>query len=136
MGFNRSTMKYLLLILTLVLWVLQSCTKEKVTPVSPRNIEFQLYTNQDFSSETNTIRFSIFIKSGNTTVLDSALAPRLIKDIPTIANKIIIQKRVPASVTGELSAGFNYAIDNVGISWYKEKVLENEESKVISFSFK
>ena len=129
-------MKYSILILVSALLTFQSCTKETVTPVTPRNIEFQLFTNENFSSETNTIRFSVFIKSGNTTLLDSALAPMLIKDIPAIANKIVILKKVPASVTGELSAGFNYEIDNVGISWYKEKVLQDEESKVITFSFK
>ena len=128
-------MKYTFLLIVVFL-TLQSCNKETVAPVTPRTIEFQLYTTENFSSETNTIRFSVFIKSGSKTILDSALAPMLIKDIPTMANKIVIQKRVSASVTGDLSAGFNYAIDNVGNSWYIEKVTQNEVSKVISYSFK
>lgn len=128
-------MKYFLLILASSL-IFQSCTKETVSPAFPRGIEFQLYTNENFSAETNTIRFSVFIKSGNKTILDSALAPMLIKDIPAATNKIIIHKRIPASITGELSAGFNYTIDNVGNSWYKEQVLQTDESKVISFSFR
>src|SRR5436190_5286721 len=98
-----------------------------------RKIRFQLYTNQDFSSNSSVINFSILIRNASKTLLDSALAPMQIKDIPDATHKIVIEKTV--SDDSDLAASFRYEIQNVGISWYIDTSKAGNQVKVIDYAF-
>ena len=103
-------------------------------PVFDRKIRFQLYTDQDFSGNTSVIRFSLYIRGTNGVLLDSALAPMEIKDIPNAANKLVFEKAVGG--TSDLAAGFRYQIDNVGTSWYIDSCKAGTYYKVVDFNFR
>ncbi len=96
---------------------------------------FQLYTNQDFSNDNAVIHFSIFIKNGSTVLLDSALATMQIKDIPDAAHKIVIEKSVTGYDNADLSAGFQYEIENVGFSWFTDTSKAGNSLKIIDYAF-
>jgi hypothetical protein len=104
-------------------------------PPGSRTIRFQLYTNQDFSNNNSVIHFSIFIKNGSTKILDSSLATLLIKDIPDSAHKIVIEKTVTGYNNADLSAGFQYEIENVGFSWFIDTSKAGNTFKVIDYAF-
>ena len=114
-----------------------SCKKDYSTPgiayPQKRTIRFQLYTNQDFSSNTSFINFSIFIKNGNKTLFDTSLSSMQIKDIPDNAHKIVIEKTVADN--SDLAAGFRYEIPNVGISWHIDTSKAGNEFKVVDYNF-
>ncbi|HEY1872008.1 MAG TPA: hypothetical protein VGG71_13180 [Chitinophagaceae bacterium] len=103
-------------------------------PVFDRKIRFQLYTDQDFSSNTSVIKFSLFIRGANGVLLDSALAPMEIKDIPNAANKLTFEKAVAGN--SDLAAGFRYEIVNVGTSWFIDTCKAGTNYKVIDFNFR
>ena len=113
-----------------------SCQKSTTNPTaSTRKIQFILYTNKDFSGNTDIIDFSLHItNNGNKLILDSALAPMQIKDIPGPSKKLVFTKTVPDDGT-IITAGFNYTIRNVGMSWYLDTLGANTKSKVIEYSF-
>jgi len=119
----------------IVILTLLACEKTSTTPTVTRNVNFQLYTNQDFSSEQNTIRFSLFVKDGSKVLFDSALAPMPISQIPNAVNKIIIHKKLLNAPTGDLAVGFNYTIDNVGSSSHKELFASGEKDKTVDYAF-
>jgi len=98
-----------------------------------RTFRFQLYTDQDFSTNSSAINFSIFIKSGSATLFDSSLASMQIKDIPDNTHKIIIEKTVAGNA--DLAAGFRYEIPNVGISWHIDTSKAGNSFKVIDYAF-
>jgi hypothetical protein len=114
-----------------------SCRKDystsDITYPQKRTIRFQLYTNQDFSTNTSVINFTIFIKSGSRTLFDSSLASIQIKDIPDNAHKMVIEKTVADN--SDLAAGFRYEIQNVGISWYVDTSKAGNSLKVIDYAF-
>lgn len=114
-----------------------SCRKDYSTPgttyAQNRTIRFQLYTNQDFSTNTSIINFSIFIKNGSKTLFDSSLASMQIKDIPDNAHMIVIEKTVADN--SDLAAGFRYEIQNVGISWHIDTSKAGNSLKVIDYAF-
>ena len=117
-----------------------SCTKQYSSsggnyPPTSRKIRFQLYTNQDFSTDNAVIHFSIFIKNGDRVLLDSALATMQIKDIPDFAHKIVIEKAVTGYDNVDLSAGFQYEIENVGFSWFIDTSRAGNPLKVIDYAF-
>jgi hypothetical protein len=114
-----------------------SCSKDPVPPVPKpaRTLRFILYTDKDFSTNNNNISFSLFIRTHSTTLFDSALATMKIKDIPRLANKIVIEKQVPNDNGSDLAAGFNYTIENVGQSWYTDTIAAGVASKEIVFAF-
>ena len=114
-----------------------SCRKDYSTSGTTypqnRTIRFQLYTNQDFSTNTSAINFSIFIKNGSKTLFDSSFASMQIKDIPDNAHKIIVEKTVADN--SDLAAGFRYEIQNVGISWHIDTSKAGNGLKVIDYAF-
>ena len=122
----------------LVALIAISCKKNysaSLTSASPtaRTFRFQLYTNQDFSTSTSVINFSIFIKNGNRKLFDSSLASMLIKDIPDATHKIVIEKTVADN--SDLAAGFLYEIPNVGISWHIDTSRAGNAFKVVDYNF-
>jgi hypothetical protein len=124
---------------TLLSIFLGSCKKTYPTdgrdPGIDRKFRFQLYTDKDFSSETSTIKFSVFIRNAHTTLFDSSFAPMQIKDIPDAANKIIVEKIVSGNGNSDLSAGFHYEIENVGHSGYIDTSRAGNAFKLIDYSF-
>lgn len=125
-----------LIILLAIAVTIVSCSKSHMNDTgTARKFRFQLYTNQDFSSNTSTIHFSIFVNDGNTVLLDSNLATMQIKDIPNAANKIVIEKTVNVTNDVDLSAGFLYQIDGVGTSWYIDTSRAGNPLKVIDYAF-
>lgn len=125
-------------VITLTL-VGSSCKKyasgPPVFPTNDRKIRFELYTNQDFSGNTSIINFSIFIRTQNQTLLDSALASMEIKDIPDAAHKLAFEKTVSGYNNADLAAGFDYTIQNVGSSWYTDTSKAGTALKVIDYDF-
>lgn len=112
-----------------------SCQKETVTPPT-RKVQFVLYTNEDFSTSDGNVTFSLIIRSGSKTLLDSALAPMTLKDIPTQANKIVIEKRVPGNNQSKLQVGFKYDLENVGYSSYYDSCSVGQTFKKVEFAFR
>src|SRR5215472_12508926 len=121
----------------LIVLTITSCkkyTSGTPYPIFNRKIRFQLYTDQNFSSNTSVIKFSLFIRGTNGILLDSALAPMEIKDIPNAANKLVFEKAVAGN--SDLAAGFRYEIDNVGTSWYIDSCKAGTYYKVVDFNFR
>lgn len=114
-----------------------SCRKDNSTPgityPQQRTIRFQLYTNEDFSTNTSVINFTVFIENRSKTLFDSSLASMQIKDIPDSAHKIIIEKTVADN--SDLAAGFRYEIQNVGMSWHIDTSKAGNSLKVIDYAF-
>jgi len=114
-----------------------SCKKYNTVPATApvRTIRFDLYTEKDFSADTHNIVFSIFIRKRNGELFDSAFAPIKIKDIPGAAHPISVVKTVPNNDTAELSAGFRYEIENVGVAGYIDTSGAGQLFKKIDFAF-
>jgi hypothetical protein len=116
-----------------------SCKKEKstpapTTPVATRTLRLILYTDKDFSTDEYNISFALHISDGYTAPFDSTVVSMKIKDIPDKAHQLIFEKKVPDD--GKmLTAGFTYAIENVGYSWHLDTVAANEKMKVIEYPF-
>jgi hypothetical protein len=105
-------------------------------PAAPRKIQFSLYTDKDFSSDNDTITFTLFMQnSKNENLWDSMLAPMQIKDIPSSAHKLTIEKLVPYNDNSLLKVGFRYSIENVGTSWYFDSSSAGETFKIVNFNF-
>jgi hypothetical protein len=116
---------------------MSSCLKQNPqgTAYGNRTIKFILYTNKDFSTNNDSIKFSLTIRNQEHTVaFDSALIAIKIKDIPGPANKWTFTKTIPNDGT-ILTAGFNYAIKNVGYSWFLDTVGVNQKVKTIEYPF-
>lgn len=102
----------------------------------PRKVQFILYTDKDFSGENNIITFKLSIrKSTNEILWDSVLAPMQIKDIPSLAEKLVVEKYVPGNDPSRLKVGFYYSIENVGISWNLHSFEPGETFKTVDFNF-
>ena len=128
------------LLVLAVIFLLASCKKEKTTPVvaSAKTIKFVLYTNKDFSTDDDTIRFSLTIRNNAGTIkarsiFDSTLAVMKIKDIPGPSNKLVISKTVPDDGS-VLEAGFIYST-KFGIGSDFDTVSTNEKLKVLEYAF-
>ncbi|MES2373834.1 MAG: hypothetical protein V4557_14735 [Bacteroidota bacterium] len=100
-----------------------------------RKVQYVLYTDKDFSNYDRNINFSVFISTGNTTIFDSAIATMRVKDIPNFANRIVVEKTIPATVTGDLKVGFTYYLENVGNSWYLDTCKAATVNKVVNYNF-
>jgi hypothetical protein len=116
---------------------MSSCKKENTLgkALDSRLVTFKLYTDQDFSTDESNITFSIFIKDGGTHLFDSTYAVMKVKDIPKMANAIIVEKKIQAN-NNRLVVGFNYNIENVGTSWYVDTLSATQKSKVVEFNFR
>ncbi len=119
-----------------------SCRKETgieeviiTEPVVTRQVKFSLYTSKDFSNEKGTIQFTATIRNASKTLWDSTFAPMLIKDIPVLAKKIVIEKNVPGNDNSQLSVGFVYYIQNVGLSWYLQPFEPGQVLKAVDYNF-
>lgn len=124
------------ILLVTLLFAITSCSKDPVTPTQPRNVQFILYTDKDFSSDNNNIIFKLSIQnSTNQTLWDSLLAPMKIKDIPNFANKLVYEKQVPGNNASTLKVGFYYTIENVGNSWYVDTFKLGAPLKIIEYNF-
>jgi hypothetical protein len=113
--------------------------------LGPGRIRFELYTDKDFSTDARPITFEAQIRKyyppGSTpqltTLWDSVLNTRPLKNIPSASNKIVFEKPMPEiGANNELSVGFKYTIEGVGISWYYVSIKPNEKQKTVSFNFK
>ena len=112
-----------------------SCQKETVSPVT-RKIQFVLYTNEDFSASDDKITFSLIMKNGTKTLLDSSFATMKLKEIPDQAHKIVIEKSVPDNNSSKLLVGFKYELENVGYSWYYDSCAVGQSFKTVEFAFR
>ena len=122
-----------------VLFILAvSCKKDQPNVKSnpPRKVRYELYTNEDFSNDQKNIQFSIFMRNGQNLIFDSLLSKMKISDIPDSNHKIIIEKWVPGNNSSTLVVGFDYEIENVGMSWYLDSFSAKETSKLLSYSFR
>ncbi len=120
------------------LFLLAFCTKKvEVVPVSAltRTVKFNLYTDQDFSTDNHNITFSLFVRNHAKTLLDSAVVTMKVKDIPKIGNKLVFEKKI-VNDDSELIAGFTYYIENVGYSWHLDTVAKGQNFKLIDYSFR
>lgn len=124
--------------LSVAMLFIQSCSKSVTTApaTTERNLQFVLYTNEDFSDDDHNITFSVFVRDDNNTLLDSAIETMKVKDIPGQENKIIINKKITTAPSTQLMAGFVYEIEHVGVSWYLDTVAAGQSSKTIEYSFK
>lgn len=108
----------------------------RVHPNVPRLVQFDLYTDKDFSHDNNIITFKISIQKATDEVLwDSVLAPMQIKDIPQLAQKLVVEKYVPGNDPSLLKVGFYYSIENVGNSWHLDSFEPGEIFKIVNFNF-
>ena len=119
-----------------LLIVIASCNKFNNETVTSRNVQFQLYTDQDFSNDNHLITFKLTIQQlPNTIIWDSVLAPMKIKDIPSFANRINIDKTVKTQ-PGQLKLGFYYTIEEVGDSWFFQPMESWESFKLVDLNFR
>jgi hypothetical protein len=120
------------------LLLLTSCLKKvEVVPTLPltRTVKFNLYTDQDFSTDNHNITFSVFVRNSTKTLLDSAITTMKVKDIPKLANKLTFEKTI-VNDNSELTVGFKYYIENVGYSWYLDTLAAGGRTKLLNYSFK
>jgi hypothetical protein len=129
--------KHLATLSALLLFVV-SCKKDqpnvKINP--PRKVRYELFTNEDFSTDQKNILFSIFIRKGQKTIFDSPLSAMKIKDIPDSIHRIIIEKLAPDNDTATLIVGFNYQIENVGNSWFLDTFSSGNTFKLLRYPFR
>jgi hypothetical protein len=131
---------FVILASALVLVGMSSCRKDynprpgNVPPT--RIVQFELYTDQDFSEDAHNITFNLRIENADKVIFDSALATMKIQDIPNELHKIIIRKSVPQNDPSTLKVGFVYHIENVGISWHFEEFPSSDALKVVKFDFR
>ncbi len=129
---------YHFIILPVLLLMVVSCKKDQPNEKTntPRKVRYELFTKEDFSDDQKNILFSIFIRNGQKTIFDSPLATMKIKDIPDSNHKIIIEKIVPDGATSTLAVGFDYTIENVGMSWHLDTFPLKDTFKLLSFPFR
>jgi len=116
----------------------EACKKDHpAPPAAPRTIQYQLYTDQNFSSDLHTITFRLTIHGKNSLIFDSALSPMLIKDIPDKAHQLVFKKPVPPGHDSDtLLVGFVYDIKDVGESWFLDTCRPGATLKLIDYNFR
>jgi hypothetical protein len=126
---------------SMIIFISLSCKKETIdqdppNPPVERKIQFGLFTDKNFSTDHDNITFTLFIQKATDQILwDSVLAPMQVKDIPSVQNKLVIQKLVPPNDGSLLKVGFHYAIDNIGYSWYFDSCNVGQNFKIVDFNF-
>ena len=132
-----------ILIAAAIVIALGSCKKYEVSPGRENNnnsqtrlVRYELYTEEDFTGDQHNIQFSLFMKTAGKTIFDSSLATMKIEEIPDSIHKIVIEKLVPGNDTSTLTVGFNYQIENVGISWYLDTFPSGDTLKLLQYAFK
>ncbi|UAY51749.1 hypothetical protein [Ferruginibacter albus] len=122
-------------IVILLLTALFSCSKDPVTNPE-RKIRYILYTNQDFSGDKDTIRFTLLMHNHTGKMFDSAIAPMTVENIPDFNHKIVIDRLIPNNDTSTFSVGFSYYIDNVGLAWSIDTCSAGVTYKEVRLDFK
>jgi|SRR5215204_4291966 len=124
-----------------MIMIVASCKKynSDYTPAStkfPRRVQFVLYSDKDLSNDNNTITITLSIeKSVNDVLWDSVLPRMRIKDIPMLAESLVVEKYVPGNDPSLLKVGFHYTIENVGNSSHMDPLEPGETFKIVSFNF-
>ena len=116
-----------------------SCDKNGEQPGNnkvERKIKYVLYTNEDFGDDDHNITFSLFARDHTRTLLDSAISTMKVKEIPSAANKIVIEKTLVTDALSDLVAGFTYKIEGVGESWNLDSIPAGQNNKTIEYAFK
>src|ERR1700712_2081865 len=116
-----------------------SCKKQASPPPatsSRQTVQFILYTNEDFSTDEDTVSFALTIRNNSgtinsRTIFDSTLATRRFKDIPGPSNKLVFEKTVPNDGS-VLTVGFIYT-SRFGIGSHFDTVSTNEKLKVFEY---
>ena len=119
-----------------------SCKKQQPQPPAAsatQTVRFILYTNEDFSTDNDTVSFALTIRNNagmtnSRSVFDTTLATLRFKDIPGPANKLIIEKTVPNDGS-MLKVGFIYT-DRFGVGSHFDTVATNEKLKVFEYPFR
>lgn len=134
---NKMKICHLIIFPGLFILVL-SCKKDQpdIRTNPARKVRYELFTNEDFSGNQKNILFSIFMRSGQTKIMDSPLAEMKIKDIPDSNHRIVIEKLVPDNDTATLIVGFNYQIENVGSSWFLDTFSSGNTFKLLRYPFR
>lgn len=131
--------QYAIAIFLCSILALTACKKSApdVPTTLSRKVRYVLFTDQDFSNDDKKITFTLFIKKTNGLILwDTVLAPIKVKDIPDKNHKLIIEKMVPHDDNSTLKIGFDYAIQDVGNSWFFDILNPGEDFKEIVFDVK
>lgn len=119
--------------------VLPSCKKNTDKPPhntpTERTVKYAIFTSKDYSNDNSVVTIKLRMLEGNTSVWDSVLAPIALKNLPSAANKLVIEKKVPGNNNATLSTGFYYTLQNVGYSWYYEQFFAGEQLKTVSLNF-
>src|SRR3954463_2316146 len=118
--------RYMLIAVALMSFVLllSSCNKngEQLDNKVEWKIQYVLYTNEDFSDDEHNITFSLFARDNNKSLFDSAISIMKVKEIPSAANRIVIEKTLITDASTDLLAGFVYEIEGVGVSWHLDSI--------------
>jgi len=133
------TFSTLTLLLLVLICFATSCKKEKQPPLNQtpptRTIRFILYTNKDLSTDNYNITFSARIYNEKRTIsFDSVLYRMNMRDIPKKANQLVFEKKVPFDGT-DLTAGFVWEIESIGVAGHLDTCAANEKLKVIEYPF-
>lgn len=129
------------ILLVLMIMIVTSCKKYNSDYTSvgtkfPRKVQFVLYSDKDLSNDNNIVTIKLSIeKSANDVLWDSVLPRMRIKDIPTLADAMTVEKYVPGNDPSLLKVGFHYSIENVGSSSHMVPFEPNEIFKIVSFNF-
>jgi hypothetical protein len=119
-----------------------ACKKQNAQPPAAsatKTVRFILYTNEDFSTDDDTVSFALTIRNNagtvNTrTIFDSTLTTRRFKDIPGPSNKLVFEKKVPNDGS-ILLVGFIYT-SRFGIGSRFDTVSTNEKVKIFEYPFR
>ena len=119
-----------------------SCKKQaspRPAASSRQTVRFILYTNEDFSTDEDTVSFALTIRNNSgtinsRTIFDSTLATRRFKDIPGPSNKLVFEKTVPNDGS-VLTVGFIYT-SRFGVGSHFDTVSTNEKLKVFEYPFR
>lgn len=122
--------------------IIISCKKDKPAqpiPSSTKTIRFVLYTNEDLSTDEDTVSFAVTVRNNtgkitSRTIFDSTLATRKFKDISGPQNKLVFEKKVPDDGS-VLSVGFIYT-SRFGVGSHFDTVSTNEKLKVFEYPFR
>ena len=101
-----------------------------------RKVVFNLYTDKDFTNDDHQITFKMFIqKSVGEVLWDTILPSMQIKAIPDPAHKWVFEKTIQGYEAATLKVGFNYAIENIGVSWFIETAEPGQLVKIVDYNF-
>ena len=101
-----------------------------------RKIQFVLYTDKDLSADNELVTFTLSIQRlPNRVLWDSVLAPMRLKDIPALAQKLVIERVVPGKDPSLLKVGFLYSIENTGNSSHMDYIEAGQNFKRVEFNF-